>query len=289
MYEDTLQKAAAPELLEITSPFPMEQGRLRLLEPAGTSESELCERLLKGNYGKPFILDSNVLRFLHFDFNNIQSAMRRDDPNTLCLAYTRQMMAFLLFNPDPRRILLLGLGGGSIAKFCYSHLQSAKITVLEIDPNVIALREEFSVPADDRRFEVVQGDGVDYVTRGGPRQDIILIDACDKFGVAPALAAPAFYSNIRRRLAAGGVVVINLCGSPYDCASHFARIQGVFGPRVLSLPVREDGNLIVLGFRPPDRGCDWKELALKAQSLERRFGLDFGSFVLKMARAAGAA
>jgi spermidine synthase len=69
------------------------------------------------------------------------------------------MMAFLLFNPRPRRILILGLGGGSLAKFCYRHLPSATITAVEIDPHVMALREEFRVPADDERFRVLQGDG----------------------------------------------------------------------------------------------------------------------------------
>jgi len=53
-----------------------------------------------------------------------------DDPYALCLAYTRKMMAFLLFNSQPRRILQLGLGGGSLAKFCYKHLPDASITAV---------------------------------------------------------------------------------------------------------------------------------------------------------------
>jgi spermidine synthase len=279
--------SSAPELFEIDSPFPMEEGRLRLLEPAGTCEIELRERLLNGEYDKPFILDSRLLRFLHFDFNTVQSAMRRDDPDALCLAYTRKMMAFLLFNPDPRRILLLGLGGGSIAKFCYRRLPSAAITVLEIDPNVIELRDEFRVPSDDERFRVLQGDGAQYVAGSSRRQDVILADACDRLGVAPAFTAPDFYANIRRRLTRRGVFVMNVCGEPNECASHFARIQGAFGTGMLVLPVKEDGNVIVLAFRTDEGRHDWSQLERKALALEQRFGLDFPLYVSRMARASG--
>ena len=85
------------------------------------------------------------------------------------LAYTRKMMAFLMFNSQPRRILQLGLGGGSLAKFCYRYLPDASITVVEIDSDVLALRDEFQVPADDARFRVVQGNGVEYVAAPGAR------------------------------------------------------------------------------------------------------------------------
>jgi spermidine synthase len=84
-----------------------------LLEPAGSCGPELRERLLDGTYAKPFIVDQGALRFLQFDLERVQSLMCREDPDTLCLRYTRKMMAFLLFNPQPRRILILGLGGGS--------------------------------------------------------------------------------------------------------------------------------------------------------------------------------
>src|SRR3954467_15382818 len=147
----------------MASPPPLAAGRVRLLEPVDSSHAELLKQLTEGTYKKPFIEDCGPLRYLHFHIDNVQSVMQLDDPYALCLAYTRKMMAFLLFNAQPRRILQLGLGGGSLAKFCYRHLPGARITVLEVDPNVLALREEFRVPPDDERFRVVQGDGVAYI------------------------------------------------------------------------------------------------------------------------------
>ncbi len=275
----------------------MAPGRLRLLEPADSSKSELLGRLADGSYDKPFIEDCGPLRYLHFGLDNVQSVMRHDDPDALCLAYTRKMMTFLLFNAEPRRILLIGLGGGSLPKFCYRHLPDASITVLEIDPNVLALREEFQVPPDNERFRVVQGDGVGYIAKRAPREDVILVDACDGNGLSPTLSAPDLYANLRRRLAVSGVLVVNICGEPLDMESHIARIRGVFGERLITLPAKEDGNLIVLGFRTdPDtwEGAqleDGAQLDKHARKLEKRFGLAFPRYVRQMAygtRAGGA-
>jgi spermidine synthase len=270
-------------LLELASPPPLEPGRLRLLEPAGSSHAELLQQLIDGTYTKPFIEDCGPLRYLHFDLDNVQSVMRLDEPDALCLAYTRKMMAFLVFNSEPRHILQLGLGGGSLAKFCYRYLPDASITVLEIDSHVLALREEFRVPPDDQRFRVMQGDGVEYVAGRAPRNDIIILDACDRTGLSPTLAAPDLYSNLRRHLTVGGVLVVNMCGDESDVESHIARMRGVFGQRLIALPAREDGNLIVLGFRMAPRIWDGAELDVHARKLEQKFGLAFPRYVRQMA------
>jgi spermidine synthase len=269
-------------LLELPSPSPLQPGWLRLLEPLDSSHAELLQQLTDGTYTKPFIEDCGPLRYLHFDLDNVQSVMRLDDPDALCLAYTRKMMAFLLFNSEPRRILQLGLGGGSLAKFCYRHLPDASITVLEIDSDVLALREEFRVPPNDQRFHVVQGDGVQYIAGRAPREDIILVDACDRTGLSPTLSAPDLYSNLRRRLNVNGVLVVNICGDETDVENHVARVRGVFGQRLIALPAREDGNLIVLGFRRAPRLWDGAQLDIHARKLEEKFGLAFPRYVRQM-------
>jgi len=269
-------------LLEIASPPPLAAGRLRLLEPVGSSHARLLEQLLDGTYKKPFIEDCGPLRYLHFHLDNVQSVMRLDEPDALCLAYTRKMMAFLLFNSEPRRILQLGLGGGSLAKYCYRFLPDAAITVLEIDPDVLALREEFRVPLDDQRFRIVQGNGVEYIAGRGARDDVILVDACDRDGLSPTLSAPDLYANLRRRLTLSGVLVVNICGDEPEVESHLARIRGVFGQRLITLPAKEDGNLIVLGFRMEPRVWDGAELDVHARELQERFGLAFPRYVRQM-------
>lgn len=271
------------KLLEILSPFPL-QGRLLLLESAGRRTPELCKRLLEGTYKKPFILDHGSLRYLHFGFDRVESLMHRDDPDALCLSYTRKMMAFLLFNSQPHRILLLGLGGGSLAKFCYRRLRRSKITVLEIDPNVMALREEFCVPSDDERCRVLQGDGVRYLAGQGPRKDVILVDAYDRHGVAPELATARFYHEVKRRLSLRGVLVVNVFGDADQRIAHASIVHGVFGRRMILLPVRNYDNLIILAFRTDATVRNWERLEHRASALKGHYGLDFPLYLRKMIR-----
>jgi len=256
---------------------------LRLLEPPGSCRKSLWERVFDGTYNKPFIVDHGLRRFLHFDLDAVQSVMHLQHPDRLSLAYTRKMMAFLLFNRTPARILLLGLGGGSLAKFCYRRLPRATITAVEVNSDVIALREAFRIPPDDERFRVIHADGADYVARLGRSKDVILADACNRVGVAPELDAIEFYQDAYRCLSRGGVFVTNLCSDMDGCAAHVAKIRAVFGDEFMTLRVRQYGNMVVFAFKEGRPQIDWEQLAAAAAGLKRRFGLDFPRYVRRIA------
>jgi spermidine synthase len=88
-------------------------------------------------------------------------------------------MAFLLFNSEPKRIAVIGLGGGSMPKWCYRQLPAAHITVIEINPKVVALRDQFYIPVDDDRFRVICGDGTDYIAETPGSLEVLLVDGFD--------------------------------------------------------------------------------------------------------------
>ena len=271
--------AILPQLLSVEAPLQRRRILLHFLEPTDCCRSSLLERLYEGTYDKPFIIDRGPCRYLHFDLYGVQSAMNLRHPDRLSLAYTRKMMSFLLFQPAPRRILLLGLGGGSLAKFCYRGLPGTRITAVEVNPQVIALRAAFHIPVDDDRFQVVCDDGAAYLARGGPVKDVILADACDSCGVSPECDTLEFYRHIYRRLAAGGVFVGNLCVNSHDNAAQLHRICSVFGSDCVTLQVKQDGNLIVLAFKAPRPIMDWDGLEVAALGLKKQFGLDFPRYV----------
>lgn len=256
---------------------------VRFLEPQGICRQSLWERVLEGTYERPFIIDIRLRRFLHFDLDAVQSAMHLAHPDRLCLAYTRKMMAFLLFNRTPARILLLGLGGGSLAKFCYHRLPGTAVTAVEVNPDVIALREQFRIPADDDRFRVIRADGASYVAQLALRKDVILADACNRTGIAPQLGAIEFYQNARRCLSRGGVFVANLCGNAHARAGHLAKVRNVFG-EYLTLRVRHGGNDIVFAFKDQaPQKLSWEHLAPTALDLRRQFSLDFPKYARRIA------
>jgi spermidine synthase len=120
------------------------------------------------------------------------------------------MMGVLLFQPQPQRILMVGLGGGSLAKFCYKHLPDAHITVVEINPHVIALRQHFCIPDDDARFHVVQMDAADFMSQTEQTFEVVFVDGFDQHGMPEQLCSTQFYADCRRVLHSGGMAVANL-------------------------------------------------------------------------------
>ena len=106
------------------------------------------------------------VRYLHFGSAWIQGAMRVARPWSLELDYTREMMAALLLRPPsqhhgwPKKVLLIGLGAASLTKFIYRYLPQSKITVVEIEPRVVAAaRHHFRLPDEDARLHIEIGDG----------------------------------------------------------------------------------------------------------------------------------
>lgn len=256
------------------------------MAPPETSSILLRRQLLEESYDKPFIFEDGNVRYLYFSLHHIQSAMQLDRPDALDLAYTQRMMAFLLFNAQPRNVMLFGLGGGSLAKFCHRHLPLAKITAVEIDPDVIALREHFLIPPDSPRFCVVEADAAEFVTRVDKGIDVLLVDAFDRFGIAPSLERREFVRDCHAKLSPSGILVINLADESERCERMLALARDVFDDRVIVLPVRDDGNQVLFCFRNAQFWPRWRQLESLAKGLKTRFGLDFPVYAKEMERAA---
>jgi spermidine synthase len=183
---------------------------------------------------------------LRFDMDSIQSTMNLDDPTRLELEYTRAMMLFLLFNPAPRAILMIGLGGGSLPKYCHRHLPQSDITVVEINPAVIALREVFCLPPDDARFRVIAADGAHFIRATAQAYDVILVDGFGLEGQPEALCTADFYDACRAVLQPDGVLVLNLDSDPAATEPLLARLEQTFDGAVNTLLTEGGSNRIAL-------------------------------------------
>ena len=202
-------------------------------------------------YARPFVLDDGASRSLHFTRGELQSRMRLDSPCTLEVDYTRTMMGFLLFNPSPTHIGMIGLGGGSIAKFCHRFLPASRMTVLEINPHVIALRSDFQVPPDDERFQVLAADGALYLQSQAPRYAVLLVDSFDADGQPAALCSQRFYDDCRAALPDDGVLVVNLHYDHPDYLLLFERIRRSFGGNAVEIVALEKSNSIMFARNGP--------------------------------------
>jgi len=255
-----------------------ERGSLLLLESEPCDPDVLCAQIVSGCYGKPFVIEDDLTRRLYFSLGFIQSSMRLDDPFALEFAYTRKMMAFLLFVPDPGHVLMVGLGGGSLAKFCHRHLPRTRLTVVEVDPDVIALRGEFKVP-DDKRLAIIQADAADYLTAAEGDADVLLLDGFDSKGIAPAFLNRGFYRAARCRLRPGGVLVANFAGPRKYWSRHLALLNEAFEGRVHFGTVPGGDNHIAFAFAEAGYPLDWERLEERAKVLADAFPLDFSAIL----------
>jgi len=220
--------------------------------------------------GAPFVLSCDQRLTLHFDFGAIQSAMRHDAPDDLDLDYTRLMMGFLLLHPAPQRALIIGLGGGSLLKYCHRHLPDLDLTVAEINPRVLELRDEFRIPPDSARLRIHCIDGAEAVRSAelipDSGWDVILVDGFTQEGQPEALCSSRFYADCHASLAPQGLLVANFQAD--DSAVLESRLAAVFDHRSLSITTEAGGNRIAFACKQPDwqpdatslLGC-WRRLA----------------------------
>jgi spermidine synthase len=229
------------------------------------------------------ISERNGVRYLHLGGPAVQSAMRVKDPYALELEYTRAMLAFLLFHREPRDIALIGLGGGSLAKYIHRHLPDSRLTALEISPEVVAAaRAYFLLPQNDERLSVITGDGAAYVHSNPGSQDVLLVDGYDAKRIVDDLASPEFYRACKAMLRPGGVAVFNLWGSDEYFPRYYDRLARAFGEHVLQLPAEKKGNIIIFAFRKPLPDVVFEPMMREARRLETELGLGFEGFVSRM-------
>lgn len=198
---------------------------------------------------KPYLTESDGILSLQFDEWSTQSEMSIDDTDELVIPYTRIIMSFLLLEPSPRHVAMIGLGGGSLAKYCYRYLPCTEITAVEINPDVIALRNEFAIPADDVRFRVLLGDGAEWVADSASQPDVLIVDGFDADGLPVQLSSQRFYDDCYSALANNGIMVVNMWKDYPHYDEYIARINNSFAGNRVIVDAEDGFNHIVLAMK----------------------------------------
>ena len=229
---------------------------------------------------KPSIAVSEArgVRTLHVGGEAIQSSMRLEDPYALALDYTRWMMAFLVFHPEPRQVLMIGLGGGSLAKFFLRNLRRTRLRVVELDERIVAAaRDHFALPP---QLAVEVGDGADALA---PECcDLLIVDAFEDELHVPKLASQEFYDGAFLALTEPGAFVVNFMDDDPKFDQTLQRLERAFGGAVIAMPALYDPNIAVFAFRGLAPSIAWRELRNRAERLEADLGLPFTRYVPRL-------
>lgn len=229
------------------------------------------------------------VRSLHFGSDWVQGAMRIARPWALELDYTREMMAGLLLHPEagwPQRVLLIGLGAASLTKFIYRYRPQARLTVVEIDPAVVAAAYQcFKLPDDPARIRIEIGDGADYVVRAKPRFDLILVDGFDADARPGQLDTLPFYLNCKSHLGDAGLMVVNLHSRRKDFRRSVERIAQAFDERTLVFPPCDSGNAIAFAAAGEPVRTTLTEMKHSALALKKDTGLNLLPTLVRLEQA----
>jgi spermidine synthase len=225
------------------------------------------------------VVDAGYTRSLHFGNAVRQSATDLSRPQHLVLNYTRAMMGSLLFRPSPRNVLLVGLGGGSLAKFLLHHFPHCSIDAVEYRELVVKLAHGYFLLPDDQRLLIHVADGAGFVQRmaavSSGRYDLILVDAYNSAGMDDGMGEEAFIHNCYALLAAEGLLAINLWGRDQPIFNRVRRIlQECFAAKPLLLPSEGTTNVIAMSPLRNDRKNLLKTAESRAKLLEQQTGLE---------------
>ena len=222
------------------------------------------------------------MRTLHVGGEAIQSSMRLEDPYALALDYTRCMMAFLLFHPEPREALMIGLGGGSLAKFFFKYLRK-ELPFASSSSIVAWSRRRASISrcrADGERFRVEIGDGAEALA---PECcDVLMVDAFEDELHVPRLASGEFYDGVFLALTEPGALVVNFMNDDPKLDLTLQRLERAFGGAVICMPALYDPNILAFAFKGISSSLSWNALRARAAQLESQLKLPFTRYVSRL-------
>lgn len=225
---------------------------------------------------EPTVSEASGVRYLHFGTEWVQGAMRLRRPNDLVLAYTQQMMAWLLLlEPDEDdEVGILGLGAGSLLRYTLRNT-SARITTVEWNPMVTAVcRSHFRLP-DSPRSVIEHDDAGEWVKEPSniARFRALMVDLYDATAQGPVRGSPEFYQDCARALREEGVITVNLFGYHASFEPNLEGLRAAFPQGVFVLPEIDAGNRIAIGVKGPLFDVTVGSFLDRAEEVERQYRL----------------
>ena len=176
--------------------------------------------------------EQRCMSFARHNRTSKQTCRSLNDPNQFVFSYTKMMMGALYLNPHPRNILIVGLGGGVLPMALTEMFPDAGIGIVEIDPAVVKVAQQFFGFHPSRKVRVFEEDGRVFVKRAGKtgqRYDLIMLDAFDHEYIPEHLLTREFLLEVKALLTADGILAANTFSSSHLYHHESTTYQSVFG------------------------------------------------------------
>ena len=211
-----------------------------------------------------------VMSFQLKGWDYTESVSNLLDPDDLPLRYAQVMTIATIYPETARKILMLGLGGGSISTYLGRFMPEAAITTVEIDPGVITAAKTYFGLRETERMRYRAGDGRVFLSRNNELYDLILLDAYRGGYVPFHLLTREFYTLVKQRLTPGGAAAFNVHDGSKLYASTVKTLGEVFA--ALDLYPSGVGEVIAVASASP---LDPRTLERRAATLQERHGFRF--------------
>ena len=223
--------------------------------------------------------DQRCMSFSRRDQTARQTCQSLNDPDQFVFTYTRMMMGALYLNPHPRKILIIGLGGGVLPTALVKMFPDTRIDVVEIDPAVVKVARQFFGFNPDQRVQVFEEDGRVFVKRAGKsgrQYDLIMLDAFDHDYIPEHLLTQEFLFEVKALLTANGVLAANTFSSSRLYHHESTTYQAVFGSFYnLRAKLKNRIILIKMGGLPPLDAIKANAVVLEERLKPLGFGGDW--------------
>ncbi len=200
-----------------------------------------------------------------------ESITNLKDVDDLPLKYTRNMTLGVIYPEEAKKVLMLGLGGGTISTYLGRHMPDLAVDTVEIDPGVVSAAKKFFGIRETEKVRYLESDGRVFLNRHKETYDLILVDAFYGGYVPFHLLTQEFYALVKQRLTATGAAAFNVHDGTKLYASTLLTLAAVF-PSVHLYPSGEGEVIAVVTAAPAP---DEETLARRAAALQERFNFRF--------------
>jgi spermidine synthase len=237
------------------------------------------EREVRSKYSRIRVRKDGNVRTLSFVRDSgeevVESMVDLETPHDLIIDYTRFMFLSYLFRPKQEKVLIVGLGGGSMVHFLKHYDPKVKVDVVEIDPVIVDLADKYFGVRSEGNVEIITKDAFDLLKNTEKQYDVIYMDAFLKpskdtgpTGIPLRLMTIRFYKEVQKKLTPGGCVVFNL--NPHAGVEDDIKIIRAAFPQTYIYHLPNYNGYVVVGSTAEKRVAP-ATLLTDAAELDRRF------------------